>query len=283
MTKVLMFGATGGCGRQALIRLLERGVFVTVVVRDASRLPKLSVESPSSKGYKLLTVKVVPEGHLHMTSQEYLDLVEDMDAVILALGHTMSCKGIFGGPFHLCENSVKKVCDAIDHTKPKKKVKLIVISTEGVDIPNKHEEKSFYGHSDMKRPCPETCLLYCCLKMFLPPHRDNIGTMQWVRENLDTKENAHLRKYIDFCLVRPSNLVDAEQSEYMMHKTLQSGIFAKGVTTSRANAGDFMANCVTDESVWSEWKNSYPHVLDVPDPMVDNKKKPTSPTSRGSC
>ena len=43
-------------------------------------------------------------------------------------------------------------------------------------------------------------------------------------------------------------------------ETLQNGIFNAG-TTSKANVGQFMADLVTDEGVWSTWKGKYPQIL----------------------
>ena len=34
--------------------------------------------------------------------------------------------------------------------------------------------------------------------------------------------------------------------------------------THRANVGAFMADLVTDDSVWAKWKNAYPHCYDTP-------------------
>ena len=70
--------------------------------------------------------------------------------------------------------------------------------------------------------------------------------------------------HVNFCAVRPSNLVDApeERSEFGVHATLQNGIFNAGAT-SRANVGAFMADLVTEEDVWQLWKNAYPHIINV--------------------
>ncbi|CAL6331880.1 unnamed protein product [Bathycoccus prasinos] len=56
--RVLLFGATGGCGSRVLTRLLRRGVFVTAVVRSAERI------SDEVKTHENVTVVVFPNGHL---------------------------------------------------------------------------------------------------------------------------------------------------------------------------------------------------------------------------
>ena len=57
----LLLGATGGCGSQVLVRLLERGVATTVIVRSEDRLPA------AARGHALLTVVTAPEGHLALS------------------------------------------------------------------------------------------------------------------------------------------------------------------------------------------------------------------------
>jgi len=90
-TRTLMFGATGGCGSQVLIRLLERGVATTVVVRDAARLPQtLDLSNP------LLTVVVEPRGHLALSERELMEQLGGVDSVVSCLGHNLTLSGMFG-------------------------------------------------------------------------------------------------------------------------------------------------------------------------------------------
>merc|ERR1712232_541140 len=58
--KALLLGASGGCGSQVLVRLLDRGVATTVIIRDEQRLPNIA------KGHALLTVVVEKQGHLQL-------------------------------------------------------------------------------------------------------------------------------------------------------------------------------------------------------------------------
>ena len=71
--KVLIFGATGGCGKHALTRLLEHGCIVVAMVRSAEGLPA------SAKGHPNLSVVVQPDGHLHVDLTEHL---RDCKAVV---------------------------------------------------------------------------------------------------------------------------------------------------------------------------------------------------------
>jgi hypothetical protein len=78
LTRILIIGATVGTGRQLLVRALEQGYVVRVLVRDPS---KLSVEHP----------------HLTVVHGDVLDYsavekaVRGQDAVISALGHKRLC------------------------------------------------------------------------------------------------------------------------------------------------------------------------------------------------
>jgi len=249
--KALLLGATGGCGSQVLVRLLDRGVATTVIIRDERRLPNIA------KGHALLTVVVEKQGHLHLSEDELRDYVR-CDAVVSCVGHNMTRKGIWGHPRKLCSDTTQRICDAIRSLAPAEPIKYIVISTEGVDR---------LDGSDPPRGCVEHLVLWL-LKHLLPPHADNMATVAYLHKHVSGGGNPH----VAFCAVRPSDLKDDDASEFTLHATLQNGIFNAG-STRRANVGEFMADLVTKPAVWAEWKNSYPQILDVvvPDPT---KAKP---------
>ena len=56
--------ACAGCGSPALIKLLSKRTAVTAIVRSADRLPA------EARGHELLTVVVVPDGHLLLSDAE---------------------------------------------------------------------------------------------------------------------------------------------------------------------------------------------------------------------
>ena len=237
MPKVLVLGATGGIGSKALLRLLERGVEVTVLVRSADRLPD------AAKGHANLSIVTSVEGHLGV---DLTDHVRGCDAVVSCLGHNLTRKGIWGKQGRwLCLDTTRAVLDTIGALRPSKPVKYIVVSTEGVDQPN---------GEDPKRGKMERFVLWL-LKHLLPPHADNMATIAFLG-------NAPNSEFVDFCAVRPSDLIDGEESAYSLHATLQNGIFNAGQTT-RANVGRFMADLVTEPSVWAKWKGCYPQLLNV--------------------
>tara|TARA_B100000683_G_scaffold39873_1_gene35216 strand:- start:293 stop:847 length:555 start_codon:yes stop_codon:yes gene_type:complete len=169
-------------------------------------------------------------------------LIDGADAVVSVLGHNITFKGMYGPPKRLCADTVSRVVAvASGRATP---LKLIVVSTEGVDQP--------LG-KDPPRGCGERALL-STLKCLLPPHADNMAV-------IDELEKAHAK--VEFCAVRPADMVDGGEVPYECHAVLQGSAFS-GFKTHRANVGAFMADLVTDDSVWTKWKNSYPHCYDTP-------------------
>uniref|UniRef100_A0A7S2C2W7 NAD(P)-binding domain-containing protein n=1 Tax=Octactis speculum TaxID=3111310 RepID=A0A7S2C2W7_9STRA len=201
------------------------------------------------KDHELLTVVEEPNGHLAMSNEFFLKHIDGCAAVISCLGHTLSFKGIYGKPRRLCLDTTRKICESIETLSPTNPVKFIVISTEGV---------SRLDGMDPNRGCFERCIINCCLKNFLPPHADNMDVVQYLHENIEKNNN----RYVEFCAVRPSDLTDGDQCSYELHETLQNGIF-NAPSTSRANVGNFMADCVTVPDIWSKYKNSYPHIINT--------------------
>ena len=237
--KALVLGATGGCGAPCLLRLLERGVEVTVIVRSADRLPA------AAKGHAKLKVVVAPEGHLALGVDEFAGHLRGADAVVSSLGHNLTFKGMYFPPRMLCVDSVRLICDAARQLAPPQPLRLVVVSTEGVDRPD---------GADPKRGLLERLLLFL-LWLLLPPVGDNEAVLPYL--HTEASANPH----VDFVAVRPSDMVDGDERPYSVFATLQNGIFNAGQST-RANVGVFMADLVTKTDVWTKWRNGYPQLLD---------------------
>jgi nucleoside-diphosphate-sugar epimerase len=244
MKSTLIFGATGGIGSQVLTRLLEGGTPCIVIVRSEARLPQAY-----RSGHSLLTTVVTPDGHLAMNDAELDDHLRRCDAVVSCVGHNISCAGIFGSASKdLCVNTTRRVCEAIQRLQSP--VKYIVVSTEGVSRPD--------GLDPKLRGLLERLVLWL-LEVLLPPHADNVKNAAYLHCEVGRGNNG----LVEFCAVRPSDLVDGEETRYALHEVLQNGIFNAGKTT-RANVGSFMADLVTKPSIWAQWKGKWPHILDAP-------------------
>eukprot|EP00277_Geminigera_cryophila_P032691 CAMPEP_0173124782 /NCGR_PEP_ID=MMETSP1102-20130122/55924_1 /TAXON_ID=49646 /ORGANISM="Geminigera sp., Strain Caron Lab Isolate" /LENGTH=268 /DNA_ID=CAMNT_0014033321 /DNA_START=3 /DNA_END=809 /DNA_ORIENTATION=- len=260
--KVLLLGGTGGIGSQALLHLLDRNVHVTAIVRSAARLPDAVKEHPA------LTTLVRETGAINMSVPEMARHVEDCDAVISCLGHNLDFHGMFGEPKKLCADTSELACEAIKLLQPTQPIKFIVVNTAGVDHPD--------GKSDPVRGWGERVILWL-LTVLLPPMKDNVMTSHYLYNEASKIET------VEFCAVRPDDLIDGEKRDffsselcsvkrpsYTVHETLQNGLFNPG-TTTRANVGHFMADLVTDDRVWAQWKGKFPQIIDV-----ENAKKPTN-------
>ena len=58
------------------------------------------------------------------------------DAVISALGHNLTLRGMYGAPRKLCTDTVSQLCRVAEMLQPARPIRLIAISTEGVDRPD---------------------------------------------------------------------------------------------------------------------------------------------------
>ena len=188
-----------------------------------------------------------------MDRSELTELLRPCSHVISSCGHRLTFKGMCCAPRSLCTDTVKLICELTQQLGPTKK--LIVVNTEGCDR---------LDGADPRRGCGERLLL-SCLWCCLPPHRDNVGVMHYL------SRKAFSNSAIEFCAVRPSDMIDGEDCEYTLHETLQNGIFNAG-TTRRANVGGFMADLVTKPGLWETWKNKFPQILDVVVSPVAEKK-----------
>ena len=95
------------------------------------------------------------------------------------------------------------------------------------------------------------------LTMLLPPMSDNVQTSHYLYNRILGS------KYVEFCCVRPDDLIDADQTPYTVHATLQNGLF-NAASSTRSNVGHFMADLVTEPNVWAQWRGKYPQVINVP-------------------
>ncbi|MBZ0300716.1 MAG: SDR family oxidoreductase [Anaerolineae bacterium] len=231
----LVVGASGATGRLLVKQLLNRGQNVRVIVRSPDKLPE---EVRNHDHLSLICASV-----LDLSDAEIAQHVSGCGAVALCLGHTMSLKGIYGHPRRLVTDATRRLCEAIQSNKPEEPVRLVLMNTTGNtnrDIP---ERVSF----------PQQCVLGF-LRLALPPHVDNEKAADYLRTEIgkNTRE-------IEWVVVRPDTLIDAsEVTEYDVHPSpIRSAIFDAGLT-SRINVGHFMADLITDDTLWNRWKGQMP-------------------------
>lgn len=230
--KALVLGASGATGKLVVQQLVKKNFQVLAVVRESAILPH---QISNDKNIELI------KGNAYQFQVEQIkNLVNDCDAVISCLGHNISFKGIFGPPRKLVSNVVVKIVEALSTLKLNQK--FILMSTTAYTN-RKIGETNTVGEK----------IVFSMLKVLLPPHKDNMLAADYLVHKLNTKAN------IDWVAVRPDSLFNEENvSNYEIYNSkIRSAIFNPG-KTSRINVSHFIAELVTNENLWDEWKNKTP-------------------------
>lgn len=128
--KTLVLGASGATSRLLVNHLVSKGMEVTAIVRD-----RAAFEAMLSKD---TGVHVVEGQILEMPDDEIQRYVDENDAFISCLGHTLSFKGVFGEPRRLVTDSIKRIVQAQGQSKLNKTKRLVLMNTIGCC---NHDEK----------------------------------------------------------------------------------------------------------------------------------------------
>lgn len=229
--KVLVLGASGATGKLVVRQLAERNISVRAVVRSSAILP----EDFSRGG----TVEVLRGNIAEFEPGKIRELLRGCDAVVCCLGHNINFKGIFGQPRSLVYNAVTKITDAIPAGN--KSIKFILMSTTAYTNASIGEANT----SGEK-------IVFSSLKLLLPPHKDNMLAGDFLVYTLGTKGG------IEWVAVRPDSLFDEEAvSAYEICPKKTRSLFNAG-KTSRINVSHFMAELLTNEELWKEWRYRTP-------------------------
>jgi hypothetical protein len=237
MRRILVLGASGATGRLVVQQLLRNNIYVTAIVRSADSLPEELASHPKLQKV-IASISVMPESEISVHLNE-------CDTVVLCLGHNLTFKGIFGSPRRLVTDTVSKICKTISSLNSNKKFKLVLMNSTGCsnrDIPE-------------KPPLSQRCVI-SILRLLVPPHADNENACDYLRLNIGKNS-----KVIEWVSVRPDSLTDeSEVTKYDIYPSpVRNAIFNSG-TSSRINIADFMANLVSTEELWEEWKGKMPVV-----------------------
>lgn len=232
---VLILGATGATGRLLAANLLNRGHKVKAIVRTPESLPDTLRRHP------LMTV--VHANIADLGDEAMREQLTGCTAVASCLGHNMTVKGMFGAPRKLVTDATHRVCEAVRACQAKSPVKFVLMNTAGNSNRNLQEPVSF----------GERCVVGL-IRLLLPPHTDNEQAADYLRTCIGPSDQA-----IEWSVVRPDTLLnETEVSEYTLHPSpTRSAIFHAG-KTSRINVAHFMAELITDDDAWSNWKGQMP-------------------------
>lgn len=231
----LVVGASGATGRKLVEQLLNRGQQVRAIVRSPKNLPEVL---RNQENLSLIQASV-----LDLSDAEMVQYVKGCDAVTSCLGHNLSFKGIFGHPRQLVTDATRRLCNAVKANKPTEPVRFVLMNTTGNRNRDLEELISF----------GEKCVIGL-IRLLVPPHRDNEQAADYLRVNIGQQDGV-----IEWAAVRPDSLVNEDKvSEYEVHPSpIRSAIFDAG-KTSRINVGHFMAELITDDELWNQWKGQMP-------------------------
>ncbi len=235
MKKVLVIGASGATGRLLVEILLQKGVEVIAIVRNANSLTNID---SSHSGLQIVEADIS-----EISESDLVQHLRECEAVLSCLGHNLTFKGMFGHPKRLVTDAIKKVVKANESINANNKIKIILMNTTGNsnrDIP----EKPPYSQR----------FVISLLRLLLPPHVDNEKAADFLR--LQVGQN---NDNIEWAAVRPDGLINEDQtSQYDIHASpIRNVIFDAG-STSRINVADFMSDLVINSEIWNEWKGKMP-------------------------
>lgn len=232
---ILIVGATGATGRLLAEQLLDRGHVVKVIVRSPAKLPAAIQQHDH--------LAVIQASLLDLSDAELASQVKGCDAVALCLGHTMNLQGIFGHPRRLVTDATRRLCDAIRSNAPDVPTKVVLMNTVGNRNRDRNEPISL----------AQQCVIGL-IRLLLPPHADNEQAADYLRTKI-----GHNDRMIEWVAVRPDSLLDeGTVTAYEVHPSpIRSAIFDPG-KTSRINVAHLMAELITDDETWQQWKGQMP-------------------------
>lgn len=240
---VLVVGASGATGRLLVEQLLNRGERVKAIVRSPESLP----ESLKNRD----NLSLIYASILELTEAEMSLHVRECQAIASCLGHNLTFKGIFGQPRQLVTEATRRLCTVAKATHADGPVKFVLMNTAGNSNRDLREPISWTQH----------CVI-ALLRWLVPPHSDNENAADYLRTQLGQTDSV-----MEWVAVRPDDLTDAaDVTTYALYSSpIRSAIFDAG-STSRINVAHFMAELISSENTWNQWKGQMPVIYNASDP-----------------
>lgn len=233
--KTLVVGGTGATGKLLIDQLLERGGSVRTIVRARDRLPEHLQDHAD--------VEVIEATLLDLTDEQLAQHVSGCSAIASCLGHNLSFKGIFGPPWRLVTQAVKRLCAAARAADGDKPVRFVLMGSSGV------------RNGDLEEPIPiAQHAVLGLLRVFIQPHRDNETAAKALRIGVGPDDPA-----IAWCVVRPDGLIDEDEvGPYdMVESPTRSAIFDAG-QVARIQVAHAMAELITNDDLFATWRGRMP-------------------------
>jgi nucleoside-diphosphate-sugar epimerase len=242
MVTTLVVGANGATGKWLVKQLLSMGHHVKVIVRSSSVI--------SDYWENNTNLSLIRGDISDMGVDEMANHIKDCQAVLSCLGHNMTIKGLFGKPRKLVTNAVQLICAAIQENSSVNPVRFVLMNTAGNSNRDLDESISVTQQ-----------IVVGLIRLILPPHSDNEDAADFLRLNIGQNSSG-----VEWVVVRPDTLINDENiTDYEVYPSpIRSAIFNPG-KTSRINVGHFMANLITDNDLWNQWKGQMPVIYNKAD------------------
>ena len=218
-----------------MAQLLDRGVQVTSIVRSPDALREQHARDDR--------LTVVTANVLELDTDELAGLVAGCHAVASCLGHNMTFRGVFGHPRRLVTEATRRLCQAIRDSGNETPTRFVLMNTEGnrnrdLDEPMALLDRAVIG----------------LVRWLVPPHADNEQAAEFLRSGVGSRD-----PLIDWAAVRPGSLFDEGRvSDYDVRRSPQRSVIFGSEQTSRINVAHFMAELITNDSTWEQWKGQMP-------------------------
>lgn len=236
----LVVGATGATGRLLVKQLLDRGESVKVIVRSPDKLPE------TVRNHDLLTV--IQASVLELSDAEIAHHVQECDAVASCLGHNMTLKGIWGNPRRLVTDATRRLCVAVKANQPAAPVRFVLMNTTGNRNRDLDEQLAFAER-----------LVIGLMRVMVPPQADNEQAAEYLRTAIGQND-----RQIEWVAVRPDSLIDVDHvTGYEIYPSPIRSVFFDAGKTSRINVGHFMAQLITDDDTWQQWRGQMPVIYNT--------------------
>jgi len=237
---VLVVGASGATGSKLVEQLLTGKNKVKAIVRSSEKLPQSWKTNDN--------LQIIVASLLELNDIEMQEIVSECNAVVSCLGHNLTFKGVYGKPRRLVTDATRRLCNAIKSNKLQNSTKFVLMNTTG----NRNR--------DLNEPISlAQRLVISLLRLLLPPHVDNEKAADYLRTQI--RQN---HKFIEWIAVRPDGLINEDKvTNYEIHQSpTRDAIFNAG-KVSCINVAHFMANLITDDNLWSQWKGQMPVIYSV--------------------
>ncbi len=234
----LVLGASGATGKRLVEQLLSKSQKVKAIVRRSANIPQAWKSNPD--------ITLIYADINSISSDEIAEYMNGCNAVASCLGHNINIKGILGKPKRLVADAVRLVCQTVQKNKSNQSIKFILLNTVAVQNKDLNENASISQK-----------IIISIIGFLLPPQADNEEAADYLRLEVGNKNPK-----LNWVVVRPDTLIDADLSEYEIIPSPSRSIY-KPAKSSRVNVANFMANLISDSLLFDKWQGQMPVIYNI--------------------